>query len=59
MAGLPAHTEKPWPVIRNALVSLLDQSRPHAIYGLGEADVTDALASRRGRRVGEYGCDQP
>ncbi len=47
MAGLPAHTEKPWPVIRNALVSLLDQSRPHAIYGLGEVDVTDALAAIR------------
>ena len=28
-------------MIRNALVSLLDQSRPHAIYGLGEVDVTD------------------
>jgi pyruvate/2-oxoglutarate dehydrogenase complex dihydrolipoamide acyltransferase (E2) component len=44
----PAHTEKPWPVIRNALVSLLDQSRPHTIYGLGEADVTAALAAIRG-----------
>jgi pyruvate/2-oxoglutarate dehydrogenase complex dihydrolipoamide acyltransferase (E2) component len=43
----PAYTEKPWPVIRNALVTLLDQSRPHAIYGLGEADVTEALAAIR------------
>ena len=47
MSGRPAYTEKPWPVIRNALVSLLDQSRPHAIYGLGEADVTEALATIR------------
>lgn len=41
----PRYTEQPWPVIRNALVTLLDQSRPHAIYGLGEADVTGALAA--------------
>jgi hypothetical protein len=47
MADRPAYTEKPWPEIRNALVSLLDQSRPHAIYGMGEADVTDALAAIR------------
>lgn len=45
MAEKPAYTEKPWPQIRNALVSLLDQSRPHTIYGLGEADVTEALAA--------------
>lgn len=42
-----AYTEKPWPPLRNALVSLLDQSRPHTIYGLGEADVTEALAAMR------------
>jgi len=47
VAGRPAYTEKPWPVIRNALVTLLDQSRPHAIYGLGEADITEALTAIR------------
>lgn len=47
MKDQPRYSEKPWPVIRNALVTLLDQSRPHAIYGLGEADVTDSLAAIR------------
>jgi hypothetical protein len=46
-AETPSYTEKPWPVIRNALVTLLDQARPHAIYGLGEVDVTDALSAIR------------
>ena len=55
MSGRPAYTEKPWPVIRNALVSLLDQSRPHAIYGLGEADITEALADHPPHREGAAG----
>ena len=47
MTDQPRYTAKPWPVIRNALVTLLDQSRAHPIYGLGEADVTEALAAIR------------
>jgi hypothetical protein len=47
MPERPAYSERPWPTLRNALVSLLDQSRPHTIYGLGEADVTEALAAMR------------
>ena len=45
MIDAPRYSERPWPVVRNALTTLLDQSRAHAIYGFGEADVTDALAA--------------
>jgi pyruvate/2-oxoglutarate dehydrogenase complex dihydrolipoamide acyltransferase (E2) component len=37
----------PWPPVRNAVVSLLRQHRPHTFWGFGEADVTDALAAIR------------
>lgn len=35
---------RPWPVIRNAVISVLNQHRPHTVYGFGEVDVTEALA---------------
>jgi pyruvate/2-oxoglutarate dehydrogenase complex dihydrolipoamide acyltransferase (E2) component len=36
-----------WPPLRNALLSLLRQHRPHTFWGFGEVDVTDALAAIR------------
>lgn len=36
--------EKPWPPIRNAVLAVLEQSRPHPCWGLLEIDVTDTLA---------------
>lgn len=35
---------QPWPIVRNALISVLNQHRPHTVYGFGEIDVTNALA---------------
>jgi pyruvate/2-oxoglutarate dehydrogenase complex dihydrolipoamide acyltransferase (E2) component len=35
--------EVPWPPLRNAIVSVLRQHRPHTVYGFGEVDVTDVL----------------
>lgn len=37
--------EAPWPVLRNAVESLLLQHRPHTCYGFSEADVTTALTT--------------
>lgn len=46
-AGAPRFTTAPWPPLRNALLSLLRQHRPHTYWGFGEVDVTDALAAIR------------
>lgn len=35
--------ETPWPPLRNAVLAYLGQTRPHAMWGFGEIDVTDAL----------------
>jgi pyruvate/2-oxoglutarate dehydrogenase complex dihydrolipoamide acyltransferase (E2) component len=50
----PAYRAAPWPPLRNAVVSVLRQHRPHTAYGFGEADVTRALAaiSRHQRALG-------
>ena len=45
--ALPSHTIKPWPVIRNAIVTFLDYARPHAVGILVEIDVTDAIVALR------------
>lgn len=37
--------EAPWPVLRNAVESLLLQHRPHTCYGFSESDVTTALTT--------------
>lgn len=42
-----AYTLAPWPPVRNAVLGLLRQHRPHTYWGFGEADVTDALAAIR------------
>lgn len=34
---------KPWPKLRNALVTFLEGHRPHTFYGMTEIDITDAL----------------
>ncbi len=47
MTGRPAHRVTPWPTMRNAVVSVLRQQRPHTVYGFGEADVTEALIAIR------------
>ncbi len=39
--------ESPWPPLRNAVLAVLEQSRPHACWGLLEADVTEVLARAR------------
>ena len=36
--------EKPWPPLRNAVLAVLEQSRPHPCWGLLEIDVTETLA---------------
>jgi len=47
----PVFRESEWPVLRNALLSYLDSSRAHAVHGMIEMDVTDALdAIRRIRK---------
>jgi hypothetical protein len=38
---------QPWPKLRDALVTFLEAHRPHTYYGFTEADVTEALRSRR------------
>ncbi|HVU34975.1 MAG TPA: hypothetical protein VHE61_16190 [Opitutaceae bacterium] len=35
--------ETPWPPLRNAVLGYLEQARPHACWGHGEVDITDAL----------------
>ena len=37
------YRERPWPPIRNAVESVLEQHRPHTVYGFGEVDVTEPL----------------
>lgn len=39
--------EAPWPPLRNAILSVLRQHRPHTVYGFGEVDVTDLLGCIR------------
>lgn len=39
----PAYREKPWPVLRNALIAYLNIRRPNSVQGFIEMDVTDAL----------------
>lgn len=36
--------ETPWPPLRNAVLGVLEQARPHVVWGFGEIDVTDTLA---------------
>ena len=43
----PAFRTAPWPPLRNALLSLLRQHRPHTYWGFGEVDVTDAVSAIR------------
>lgn len=38
------YEESPWPPIRNAVLAVLEQSRPHTCWGLLEIDVTETLA---------------
>jgi pyruvate/2-oxoglutarate dehydrogenase complex dihydrolipoamide acyltransferase (E2) component len=45
MIDAPLYHEAPWPLLRNAVVSVLRQHRPFTAYGFGEADVTEALAA--------------
>ena len=40
---MPGFSEKPWPVLRNAVLAGLEQARPHTCWGLGEVDVTETL----------------
>jgi pyruvate/2-oxoglutarate dehydrogenase complex dihydrolipoamide acyltransferase (E2) component len=39
----PVYTAKPWPVLRNALVSYMNTHRHNGVQGFLEMDVTDAL----------------
>src|SRR5947207_2441245 len=39
--------ETPWPPLRNAILSVLRQHRPHTVYGFGEVDITDTLVTLR------------
>ncbi|MBS4045009.1 MAG: 2-oxo acid dehydrogenase subunit E2 [Alphaproteobacteria bacterium] len=43
---------RPWPIVRNALISVLKQHRPHTVYGFGEVDITEAL-----ERISRYRRD--
>ena len=43
MAESVRYRTAPWPVLRNAVESLLLQHRPHTCYGLSEANVTKAV----------------
>lgn len=43
----PPHHTRPWPVLRNAVVSFMNTQRPNSVQGFGEIDVTDALAAIR------------
>lgn len=47
-AARPPYTLAPWPPLRNAVLGLLRQHRPHTYWGFGEADVTEALVAIRG-----------
>ncbi len=40
---MPAHSQQPWPPLRNAIVSVLRQHRPHTVYGFAEVDVTRTI----------------
>jgi pyruvate/2-oxoglutarate dehydrogenase complex dihydrolipoamide acyltransferase (E2) component len=39
----PAYQERPWPFLRNALVSYMNTKRPNGVQGFLEMDVTEAL----------------
>lgn len=41
------YREAPWPPLRNMVLAVLEQSRPHPCWGLLEIDVTHALARAR------------
>lgn len=41
------YREEPWPQLRNLVEGVLRQHRPFTSWGLGEADVTDALVAIR------------
>ncbi len=43
------YTSRPWPVVRNAIVTLLQQHREHTVYGSAEVDFTLAQ-----QRISEY-----
>ena len=51
----PRFQQRPWPKLRDALVTFLEAHRPHTFWGLSEVDVTDVLAAierlRREHRV--------
>jgi hypothetical protein len=36
--------EAPWPPLRNAVMAVLDQTRPHTYWGMLEVDITTVLA---------------
>ena len=42
-----AFRSAPWPPIRNAVVSLLEQHRPHTVYGLAEIEIGATLERMR------------
>jgi pyruvate/2-oxoglutarate dehydrogenase complex dihydrolipoamide acyltransferase (E2) component len=53
---MPPFSEQPWPPLRNAIVSVLRQHRPHTVYGYAEIDVTSALeAISRCQRAARMG----
>lgn len=41
----PRYELRPWPKLRDALLTFLEAHRPHTYYGFTEADVTEALAA--------------
>jgi pyruvate/2-oxoglutarate dehydrogenase complex dihydrolipoamide acyltransferase (E2) component len=41
---------KPWPKLRDALLTFLESHRPHTYYGMTEADITPALRAIEGLR---------
>ncbi len=43
----PGTTVKPWPTIRNAIVTVLSHTRPRVISATVELDATDAIAALR------------
>ena len=47
MAPAPRFQTEPWPPVRNLVLDVLAQHRPHTVYGFGEADVTETLEKLR------------
>lgn len=39
----PQYNDQPWPLVRNAIDTLLRQHRPHTVYGAIEVDVTETM----------------